>query len=135
MKTQWSTSWVSSAQTRKQRKYRYNAPLHVRRKFVSAHLSKILRKRFNRRAVPLRKGDDVEVMRGSFRGQKGKVERIDLKNSKVYIDSIKVKKVNGTEVLKPLEPSNLLITNLVLEDKMRKKVLEKKMTKTEEGTK
>ncbi len=131
MKTQWSTSWISSKQPRKQRKYRYNAPLHVRRKFVSAHLSKVLRKRFNRRAVPLRKGDEVEVMRGNFSGQKGKVERVDLKHSKVYVENIKVKKVNGTEVLKPLEPSNLLITNLVLEDKMRKKVLEKKMIKEE----
>ena len=126
MKTQWSTSWISSKQIRKQRKFRYNAPLHVRRKFVSAHLSKSLRSRFNRRAVPLRKGDEVQVMRGEFTGVKGKVERVDLKKSKVFVENVKVKKVNGTEVMKALEPSNLLVTNLFLEDKMRKKFLEKK---------
>src|SRR3989338_6614499 len=135
MKTQWSTSWISSKQPRKQRKYRFNAPLHVRRKFVSAHLAKILRKRFNRRSVPLRKGDEVEVMRGNNKGLKGHVEIIDLKKCKVYVENIKVKKVNGTEVLKPLEPSNLLITNLVLEDKFRKKLLEKKMVKPSQEAK
>lgn len=135
MKTQWSTSWVSSKQTRKQRKFRYNAPLHVRRKFVSAHLSEALRERFNRRAVPLRKGDEVEIMRGSSRGLKGKIERVDLKKSKVFVENVKVKKVNGTEVLKPLEPSNLLITNLDLEDKFRKKMLEKNMKTSQPATK
>ena len=135
MRNQWSTSWISSKQPRKQRKYRFNAPLHVRRKFVSAHLSEALRKRFNRRAVPLRKGDEVQVMVGDKKGLKGIVERIDLKKCKIYVENIKVKKVNGTEILMPLEPSNLLIVNLVLEDKFRKKVLEKKMAKPSQEAK
>ena len=125
MKKEWSKHWVSSAQPRKQRKYRYNAPLNVRHKLVSAHLSKELRERFNRRSFPLRKGDEVIVMRGSFKGFKGKVERVDLKTMRVYIDGLKIKKVDGSEVPKPLEPSNLMITELNLEDKERVKALER----------
>jgi len=125
MKKEWSKHWVASKQRRKQRKYRYNAPLSTRHKFLSAHLSKELRERFKRRSFPIRKGDEVVVMRGEFKGVKGKVERVDMKRVKVYIDGLRVKKVNGSEVAKPLEPSNLMITELNLEDKERVKALER----------
>ena len=48
MKTEWSPGWKSSVQPRKQRKYRMNAPLHVKRKFMSAKLDKTLRERFRK---------------------------------------------------------------------------------------
>ena len=135
MKQKWSKSWVSSKQPRKQRKYRYNAPLHIRHKFVSAHLSKELIERFNTRSLPLRKGDFVEIMRGEFKGLKGKIEKIDLTKCKVYIENIKVKKVDGSEVKKAIEPSNLRIVRLNLDDKRRQKIFErfaKKETKSKE---
>ncbi|MBL7206571.1 MAG: 50S ribosomal protein L24 [Candidatus Aenigmarchaeota archaeon] len=126
MKQKFSKEWKSSVQPRKQRKYRYNAPLHIRHKFLSAHLASNLRERFKRRSLPLRKGDDVEVMRGSDKGLKGSVDRIDLKKAKVYIDSIKVKKVDGSEVHRPIDPSNLRIVDIKTDDKMRLKVLKRK---------
>ncbi len=125
MKQKWSVKWVSSKQPRKQRKYRYNAPLHIRHKLISAHLSKELRERFKRRSFPLRKNDEVKIMRGKFRDKKGKVERIDLKKYKVYIEGIKIKKADGSEVSVPIDPSNLLITELNLDDKKRVKAIER----------
>jgi large subunit ribosomal protein L24 len=122
---EWSGKWVSSKQPRKQRKYRHNAPLHVRQRFVSAHLSEALRNRFGMRSLPLRKGDEVKVMRGSSKGLKGKIERVDLKNSKVYIEGLNVKKVDGSEVLRPINPSNLLITDSKMEDKRRQTIVER----------
>ena len=74
MKTKFSGSWVKSKQPRKQRKYRYNAPLHIRQKFVGAHLSRELRKKYGKRSASLRKGDNVKIMRGQFRNKSGKVE-------------------------------------------------------------
>lgn len=132
---EWSNKWVSSRQPRKQRKYRYNAPLHVRQKFVSAHLSEVLRGRFGKRSLPLRKGDEVKVMRGSDKGFKGKIERIDLKEGKVYIEGLNVKKVDGSEVLKPKDPSNLLITESKMEDKRRQMIVERSREKKEEKAK
>ena len=117
---------MGSKQPRKQRKYRYNAPLHVRHKLVSATLSKELRKEVGRRSVPIRKGDEVEIMRGSFDGFKGAVERVDLRNLKVYVEGANAKKVDGTEVAKPIDPSNVRITKLNLDDKMRIASIEKK---------
>jgi len=125
MKQQWSKRWISSVQPRKQRKYRYNAPLHIRQGFVSAPLSKTLRERFGKRNIPLRKGDEIEVMRGTFRGQRGVVDRVDLSGTKIYVDEIKVKKSDGSEVMRALQPSNLRIVKLNLDDKKRQAVFDR----------
>lgn len=122
---EWSNKWISSKQPRKQRKYRYNAPLHVRQKFVSAHLSEALKSRFGKRSLPMRKGDEVKVMRGSKKGFRGKVERIDLKKSKIYIEGLNVKKVDGSEVLRAIEPSNLLLVEPKMDDKRRQMIVER----------
>ncbi len=130
MKKTWSNKWVGSIQPRKQRKYRYNAPLHTRHRFLSVHLSPELRSRFSTRSLPVRKGDEVKVLVGSFKGFKGLVDRVDLKKSKVFVDGIKAKKADGSEVLRALQPSNLILTNVNVEDKKRQKALDRKGKKT-----
>jgi len=114
-----------SKKPRKQRKFLYNAPLHLRRKMISAHLSKELREKYKRRSFPLRTGDEVKVMRGEFKGVVGKVVKIDTKKYKVYVDTVKKKRSVGTEYLVPISPSNLMIIKLNLEDKYRIKMLER----------
>jgi len=114
-----------SKKARKQRKFLYNAPLHLRRKMISAHLSKELREQYKRRSLPLRKGDEVKVMRGEFKGTVGKVVKVDTKKYKVYIDNVKKKRSVGTEYLVPISPSNLMIIKLNLDDKYRLKMLER----------
>jgi len=125
MKKQWSSKWKSSKQPRKQRKYRYEAPLHIKRKFLSASLAKPLRERYERRSMILRKGDEVIVMKGDIKGTKGIIEKADIKKGKVYIEGVKMKKVDGSEVSRPIAPPNLLITKLNLDDKKRQAVLER----------
>jgi len=114
-----------SKKARKQRKFLYNAPLHLRRKMISAHLSKELREQYKRRSLPLRKGDEVKVMRGEFKGTVGKVVKVDTKKYKVYIDTVKKKRSVGTEYLVPISPSNLMIVKLNLDDKYRMEILER----------
>jgi large subunit ribosomal protein L24 len=118
-----------SKKPRKQRKFLYTAPLHLRHKMLSAHLSKELREKYKTRSLPLRKGDEVEVMRGSFKGHRGKVTKIDLKRYKVYVEGVVQKKVDRTEVPRPLHPSKLKIINLNLEDKERVNILKRKGVK------
>jgi large subunit ribosomal protein L24 len=125
MKRKWSSKWTGSRQPRKQRKFRHNAPLHVRHKFVSVHLSPHLRERYGKRSLPVRQGDEVEIARGKDRGMRGKVERVDLKRGKVYIAGMNVKKSDGSEVMRPFQPSNLKAVSLNLDDKMRTVVLER----------
>jgi len=127
----WSKHWKSSKQPKKQRKYVYNAPLHVRHKLISVHLSKELREKYNKRSFPVRKEDEVEIMKGEFKKKTGKVSRVDLKKIKVYIDGITRKKVDGSEVQVPIHPSNLKIINLNLDDKKRLNALTRSVKKEE----
>ena len=119
MKNKFSKEWKSSKSAGKQRKYQKNAPLHIKSKFSSAHLSAELRKKYNRRSLTLRKGDKIKILRGNFRGKAGKVENIDLKNRRVSITGIDLVKKDGTKVLKQFHPSNLIINELNLDDKRR----------------
>ena len=121
----YSRKWKQSKQLRKQRKYRYNAPLHVRQNFMHSHLSKELREKYNRRSFRVAKGDTVIVMRGTYKGYKGKVERVDLKKLKVYIAGLTLKKKDGSTIPIGIDPSNIMITELNLEDKKRRERLEK----------
>lgn len=123
MKSRFSRNWLRSTQVRKQRKYRHNAPLHLRRKFVSANLSKELRTRHGRRSFPLRTGDTVKVLRGKFKGVQGKVTKVMLDKCKVNVEKVESTKKDGSKVSYPLAPSNLMITNLILEDDRRVKAL------------
>ncbi len=115
----WSRSWKSSRDTGKQRKYRYNAPLHVKSKFLRVTLSENLRKEYKRRNIRVRKGDVVKVLRGDFKGKTGSVAKVDTKKIKVYSDKIVKRKTNGEEYMVPLEPSNLMIIELDVSDSKR----------------
>ena len=121
-----SVTWKSSKKPRKQRKYRSTAPLHNKQKFVNSHISPELRKKYDRRSFSLRKGDKVKVMKGQFKKHEGKVERIDLKKTRVYVSGIEMTKKDGSKKLLALYPSNLMITELNLDDKYRQKASEKK---------
>ncbi len=121
-----SRTWKNSKKQRKQRKYRLNAPLHIKQKFVHTHLSKDLRKKYGKRSVGLKKGDKVKIMRGQFKKQEGKVEKIDLRSSKIFVSGIEITKKDGTKKMIALHPSNLMVSELSLEDKLRQRALERK---------
>ena len=117
MKQSFSSSWLSSKQPRKQRKYRHNAPLHIRHKFLSAHLSRELRKKYGKRSLPLRKGDEVLVMRGAFKKRKAKVQ--NLFRLKITLEGIQRTKKDGAKIPVLFHPRALQIITVNLEDKER----------------
>ena len=125
MKKKFSKLWKASKKASKQRKYRKNAPLHIKGRFMHAHLSKELRDKYKRRSIRLRKGDTVKILRGSYKKRSGKIEKVDLKRLKIFVSGIEVTKSDGTKKPVPIEPSNVMITELYLEDKERRKRLEK----------
>ena len=119
-----STSWKKSVQPRKQRKFAYNAPLHIKQKMLHLHLSKPLREKYGIRNLQVRKGDKVSVLRGNFKRKEGTVEKVNLKSGKVYINGIERVKKDNSKVMVPFTPSNLMITVLDTKDKKRKNKLE-----------
>lgn len=126
MKKPWSLAWLSSKQPRKQRKYRYNAPLHKRGKMIRSILSKDLRSKHKKRTLSLRKGDKVRILRGQYKNTIGKVEKVSLKNYKVYVEGAGRKKLDGKTARYPIDPSNVIIIDIDSSDKKRKEIIARK---------
>jgi large subunit ribosomal protein L24 len=112
-----------SSLRRKQHKFMHTAPLHKRQAFVSAHLAEDLAGKIGKRSIHLHKGDKVKIARGENKGTIAKIEEIDLKDSRVYLENLTTTKVNGAKARIPLHPSNLIIIELGSEDKRRKEAL------------
>ncbi len=125
MEKLWSIFWKSSSQKRKQKKYAINAPLHIKHRLVNATLSKELRKQYNTRSVPVRTGDTVKLATGQFKGKTGKVTKVSLARMKIFIDGITIKRMDGTDAMYPVHPSNLIIIKLDLSDKKRAEKMER----------
>lgn len=112
---------VTSSQPRKQRKYRYTAPLHVKGRFLSSHVSEDLAKEHGIKTIRVVEGDTVKVMRGDHAGTEGKVREVDVKHESVTVDGVSIVKADGKEVPRRLHASNLLITKLNTDDERRLK--------------
>lgn len=128
-------SWNASEQPKKQRLFRFNAPAHIKGKFLSAHLSKELRTKYGSRAARVRVGDKVKVMRGQFKGNVGNVESVDSGSSSVYITKVEQVKKDGSKTLYPINASNLQILELKLDDKFRVESLTKKVNEASKAPK
>merc|ERR1711893_351244 len=115
-----------SSSRRKNRDRHFNAPSHIRRKIMSAPLSKELRTKHNVRSIPIRKDDEVQVVRGHYKGQQvGKVVQVYRKKFVIHVEGIQREKANGASVHVGIHPSKVVITKLKM-DRDRKEILERK---------
>jgi large subunit ribosomal protein L24 len=109
----------------KQIKRMHNAPLHIRRKWISSHLDENLLLKYDKRAISVIKGDTVRVMRGNFRGHEDKVAKVNTKKNTLEIEGITTSKADGNKIAKPIHHSNVMITKLNLTDKWRREKLQR----------
>merc|ERR1719510_696707 len=115
-----------SSDRSKRRKRHFSAPSHIRRRLMSAPLSKELRQKYGVRSMPVRKDDEVQVVRGHYKGQQaGKIVQCYRKKFRVYIERIQRDKANGATVNVGIHPSKLVIVKLKM-DKDRKKILDRR---------
>ncbi|PHJ17151.1 ribosomal protein rpl26 [Cystoisospora suis] len=125
------SSQVSSSR-RKSRKAHFTAPSSVRRKIMTAPLCKELRKKYNVRSLPIRKDDEVMVVRGHHHDREGKVMKVYRKKWVIHIERVTRDKANGETVEIGIHPSKVVITKPKL-DKDRKALLERKNRATAKG--
>lgn len=118
----WKKSYKKSKSPRKQRNYLNLAPLHVKSKMIKSHLSKELQKKYKTRSVRVRKGDKVKIMRGTYKGKTGIVDKINVKKQAVYVQGVEKIKKDGSKSFYPIHPSNLLIQELTKEKKRFKRI-------------
>ena len=108
----------------------YNAPLHKKRKWISSHLAENLLLKYDRRSLPVVKGDTVKVMRGNYRGHEDKISKVNVRDQTVEIEGVTITTAKGTKIAKPIHASTLLITKLNVTDKWRRQKLESGLSET-----
>ncbi|KAF9500476.1 ribosomal protein L24 [Pleurotus eryngii] len=118
-----------SSSRRKARKAHFSAPSSIRRKIMSSALSKELRAKYNTRSIPVRKDDEVKIVRGKYRGREGKVTQVYRKKWVIHVDRVQRDKSNGATAPIGIHPSNVVITTIKL-DKDRRAILERKDRKS-----
>ncbi|KAI8393870.1 translation protein SH3-like domain-containing protein [Radiomyces spectabilis] len=117
-----------SSSRRKSRKAHFSAPSSIRRKIMSAPLSKELKEKHNTRSIPVRKDDEVMIVRGTYKGREGKVVQVYRKKWVIHIDRVTREKVNGATVPIGIHPSKVVVTKLKV-DKSRQAILDRKAKK------
>eukprot|EP01134_Creolimax_fragrantissima_P001098 CFRG1098T1 len=122
-----------SSSRRKCRKAHFAAPSSVRHSLMSAPLSKELRTKYNCRSMPVRKDDEVTVVRGRFKGQTGKITAVYRKKWVIQIERIQRETATGMSVPVGVDASKVEIVRFKL-DKDRNTILARKNrgTKMEE---
>ena len=113
-----------SSSRRKSRRAHFQKDSEGRRKIMSAPLSKELRRKYNVRSVPIRKNDEVQIVRG-LNKREGKVTQVYRAKYRIYVEGVQVDKSNGESKDVPIHPSNVVITKLFM-DPGRKALLERK---------
>jgi len=113
-----------SRQPHKQRTEQREAPLHERHKQVRAPLSTDLREEYGRRNVRVNTGDTVEVLRGDDAGGTGEVTDVDLQDATIAVEDVTVEKGDGEEIPRRLDASNVVVTDLDLDDDRRAERIE-----------
>ncbi|AMD21836.1 HFL020Cp [Eremothecium sinecaudum] len=119
-----------SSDRRKARKAYFSAPSSQRRVLMSAPLSKELREKYQIKALPIRKEDEIRITRGSSKSQEGKITSVYRLKYAVRVDKLTKEKANGSSVQLDIHPSKVVITKLHL-DKDRKALIVRKGGKLE----
>ena len=126
---------IQSRQPRRQRKAMYTADTFERRRRMGVPLSRELRTRYGRRSLPVRKGDTVRILSGSYIGREERVAKIDRRGYSVTLDNVTGKTADQKLKPLPIRTSHLLLTRLNLSDPWRRRVLKvpESEAPTEEG--
>ena len=114
------------------RKRMYNAPNHMKRRFISATLSPSLRAEHGTRSMPIVQDDTVSITKGDRKLSEGRVLRVDVAECRIYVEGVTRTRMDGSTVQIPIKPANVMITRLNLNDQWRRSILERKGFSAEE---
>lgn len=76
------------------------------------------------RSIPIRKDDEVQIVRGSNKDKEGKVTSVYRLKYVIHVERVTRDKATGASVPLGIHPSNVVITKLKL-DKDRENILER----------
>lgn len=92
---------------------------------MSCRLAKDLKEKHGVRSLPIRKNDEIKILKGKGKNKTGKVVQVYRKRWCIYVDKVNRDKQNGQTVFLPIKPSYCVIEKLHL-NKDRKELLERR---------
>lgn len=92
---------------------------------MSSHLSKELEEKYHVGSAPIRKDDEVLIVRGTYKGREGKVISVYRKKWIIHVERVQREKITGATAPIGIHPSNVVITKLKL-DKDRLAMLQRR---------
>ena len=118
-------SHTIASKRRTQRKLQLTAPSSIRRRLMSCHLNKSLRDQYKIRCLPIKRGDEVKILKGKSKGKSGKVVQVYRKRNVIFVDKVNREKQNGQSVFLPIRPCHCIVEKLLI-NKDRTKTIEKR---------
>ena len=70
---------------------------------------------YQARSIPIRKDDEVRIVRGKYKGREGKVSQVYRKKWVIHVDRVQRDKANGSSIPIGIHPSNVVIINIKLD--------------------
>lgn len=101
------------------------APKQFAERKLRSPLSHALREKYRKRNLRVIAGDTVKVVRGEYSGIEGKIEKVNMKRGSLAIEGIQREKVRGGNVKVEINSTNVIITNLDLDDKYRQALIDR----------
>ena len=114
-----------ASKRRSQRKLQLSAPSSIKRRLMSCHLSKTLRDQYKIRSLPIKRGDEVKILKGKSKGKTGKVVQVYRRRNVIYVDKVNREKQNGQSVFLPIRPCHCIVEKLLI-NKDRTKTIERR---------
>ena len=93
-------------------------------KLARAMLSTNLKAKYATNSVRVRPGDSVKLVRGGYAGVEGKIQKVFPQEGRVTVEGVTREKIAGGTTPLRIHTSNVVVTNLNLEDKFRRQKLE-----------
>jgi large subunit ribosomal protein L24 len=100
-------------------------PKHLTELRLRSPLSRALREKYGRRNLRVIAGDTIKVIRGEYSGIEGKVEKVSIKRGSLAIEGIQREKVRGGNVKVEINSTNVVITDLDLDDNYRQALIQR----------
>jgi ribosomal protein uL24 len=119
---------VKSTKPRKQRSALQSLKQHQISKVFMVRLDEPLQEEWGIKRLPLRKDDEVRVIKNEMTDVEGKVLSLDRRSRTIQIEECTLEKKNGATYYIPISPSNVILTKLGGKkmDPWRQKIIDRK---------
>jgi large subunit ribosomal protein L26e len=75
----------------------------------------MFKSRTHTRSLPIRKDDEVRIVRDKYKGREGRVTQVYRKKWVIHVDRVQRDKSNGSTASVSIHPSNIVITTIELD--------------------